>query len=59
MAGGAMGVVGTRSAGLVAGDGSRGASGTGDKVCGCWGFLGQWGLVVDVRTFSMGWSSSS
>ena len=35
-----MGVVGTRSAGPVAGDRSRGALGTGDEVRGCWGFLG-------------------
>ena len=59
MAGGTVGVVGARGTEPVAGDGSRRALDAGDKVCGCWGFLGQWGWVADMRMFSIGASSSS
>ena len=57
--GGAMGAKGTGPA-VGAGDiGSRGASGAGVEGCSGWGFLGRWGQVAEVRTFSTGTSSLS
>ena len=57
--GGAMGAEGTGPA-VGAGDtGSGGASGAGDEGCSGWEFLGRWGRVAEVRTFSIRVSSSS
>ena len=56
--GGAVGAEGVGPA-VGAGDtGSGGASGAGVKGGSSWGFLGQWGRVAEVRTFSTGTSSS-
>ena len=54
------GAVGAGGAGPTVGTedtGSREASGTGDKGCSGWGFLGWRGQVAEVRTFSIGVSS--
>ena len=57
--GGGVGTGGTGPT-MGAGDtGSREAFGAGDKGCSGWGFLGQHGRVAEVRTFSIGASSSS
>ena len=51
-----------RGAGPTVGVGDTGsgeASDTGDEGCSSWGFLGRRGQVAEVRTFSIGGSSSS
>ena len=57
--GGAVGAEGTWPAVGIGNMGSRGASGAGVEGCSGWGFLGRWGRVAEVRTFSTGASSLS
>ena len=56
--GGAVGAEGVGPTVGAGNTGSRGASGAGVKGCSGWGFLGQQGRVAEVRTFSIGASSS-
>ena len=56
------GAMGAKGAGPAVGAGdirSRGASGAGVEGCSGWGFRDRQGRVAEVRTFSIGTSSSS
>ena len=57
--GGAMGAKGAGPAMDARDTGSGGALGAGVEGCSGWGFLGWWGQVAEVRTFSIRASSLS